>query len=152
PERNPVMVLTYGLWQRQFAADAGVIGSSVVLNGHGFTVIGVMPPGFAGTNALGGPDLWVPMGVHDLVLSGTLKDWFNERRFLGFFVFGRLKPGINRSQAEAELRSIGQQLEQDYPLPNKGRSFTTVPFLQATINPNFRGLFVRAGGLLMTVV
>jgi putative ABC transport system permease protein len=152
PERNPVVVLTYGLWQRQFGADRGVIGSNVILNGHGFTVIGVMPAGFAGTNALGGPDFWVPIGVHDLVLSGTLKDWFNERRFLGFFAFGRLKPGVSRAQAEAELKSIGQQLEQDYPVPNKGRSFTTVPFLQATINPNFRGLFVRAGGLLMTVV
>ncbi len=50
------------------------------------------------------------------------------------------------------MSSIGQQLGQDYPVPNIGRSFTTVPFLQATINPNFRRLFLRAGGLLMTVV
>lgn len=149
---TPVVVLTYALWTKHFGADPRVVNTQVILNGQGFTVIGVMPASFTGTNALGGPDMWVPMGTHDLVLSGTLKQWFNERRFLGFGAIGRLKPGVTREQAEAELHAIGQQLERDYPVPNKGRGFTTVPFLLATINPNIRGLVVRAGGMMMTVV
>src|SRR4029077_1509511 len=76
----------------------------------------------------------------------------NNRRGLVFNVTGRLKPGVTVQQAEANLKTIARQLEQEYPNENKGRSVTLVPLAQSTINPGFRGNFVKAGGLLMTIV
>jgi predicted permease len=149
---GPVIVLNYGFWQRNFASDRGVIGRSVLLNGQGFTIVGVAQRGFKGPAVLGGPDMWIPISMHDQVLSGFLKENFNERRFLNSFVVGRLRDGVTDAQARAELAAIGTQLEHDFPVPNKTRSFTELPLLESTINPNARGLFVRAGAMMMGVV
>jgi predicted permease len=147
-----VIVLTHGVWERYFASNPNVIGKNVLMNGQGFTVIGVMPRGFKGTAVLGGPDMWLPMATHDQVLSGVLKDMYNDRRFLNFAAVGRLKRGIAVEQARAELKNIGSQLEQDFPTPNKGRSFTVVPLLESTLNPNVQGQAERAGEMMMGVV
>ena len=152
PGAAGVIVLSHGVWERYFASNPNVVGKNVLLNGQGFTVIGVAPRGFQGTFDLGGPDMWLPTGAHDQVLTGVLKDNYNDRRFLNFGAVGRLKPDVSVEQARAELKTIGSQLESDYPAPNKGRSFTVVPLLQSTINPNIQGQAERAGELMMGVV
>ncbi len=152
PGRNPVVVLSYAAWQRRFGGDANVVGRAVPINGGNFTVIGVMPKAFSGINPLGGPDIWVPMAMHDQVLSGLAKDWFNERRFLGFNAVGRLKPGVTVGQAQAELKTVFAQLEREYPVPNKGRSVVLLPLNESNINPVFRDILLKGGGLLMVVV
>jgi predicted permease len=152
PGSGPVIVLSHGFWERKFAADPKVVGQTVLMNGQGFTIIGVAPRGFQGIGVFGGPDLWVPMSMHDQVLSGYTKSWFNERRFLGFAAIGRLKPGVTAAQARAELQTLGSDLQREYPTPNSGRSFTVLPVLEATLNPNLRSLFTRAGAVMMTVV
>jgi predicted permease len=149
---GPVIVLNYGFWQRKFAGDRNVIGQNVLLNGQGFTIIGVAPNGFQGTNVIGGPDMWIPMSMHDQILSGFTKILFTERRFLGFNAVGRLKDGVRMEQAQAELQSIANDLERAFPLANKGRGFTTQPVLESSISPNQRGSFQRAGAMMMTVV
>ena len=152
PGAGPVIVLSHNFWQRKFAADPGIVGRNVMLNGQGFTVIGVAPRGFQGASAIGGPDMWVPLSMHDQILSGLVKTFFNERRFLGFRAFGRLKEGARPEQAQAELLNIASDLEHDFPLANKGRSFTTLPLLESVLNPNQRGLFERAGAVMMAIV
>jgi len=152
PGAQGVIVLTHGVWERYFAANPNVIGKNVLLNGQGFTVVGVMPRGFKGTSVLGGPDLWLPMATHDQVLSGVLKEMYNDRRFLNFSAVARLKHGTGVEQARAELKNIGSQLEHDFPTPNKGRSFTVVPLLDSTLNPNVQGDAERAGEMMMGVV
>jgi predicted permease len=152
PGAAGVIVLSHGVWERYFASNPNVVGKNVLLNGQGFTIIGVAPRGFQGTFVLGGPDMWLPTGAHDQVLTGVLKDNYNDRRFLNFGAVGRLKPDVSVEQARAELKTIGSQLESDYPAPNKGRSFTVVPLLQSTINPNIQGQAERAGELMMGVV
>jgi predicted permease len=152
PGAAGVVVLTHGVWERYFASNPNIIGKNVLLNGQGFTVVGVMPRGFKGTAVLGGPDMWVPMATHDQVLAGVLKDMYNDRRFLNFFAVGRLKAGVTIDQARAELKNVGSQLEHDFPTPNKGRSFTVVPLLESTLNPNVQGQAERAGELMMGVV
>ena len=152
PGANPMIVLNHGLWERKFAADRSVIGKSVLLNGQGFNVIGVAPRGFQGATVLGGPDMWIPMSMHDQIFSGLFKTYFNERRFLGFLAIGRLKDGVSQDRVRSELQAMGAALEHDFPLANKGRSFTVRPLLESTINPALRGLFTRAGQLMMTVV
>jgi predicted permease len=152
PGAGPVIVLSHGFWERKFGGDRSVIGRNVMLNGQGFTVIGIAPRGFQGASAIGGPDMWIPLSMHDQILSGLAKTFFNERRFLGFRVLGRLKDGARPEQTEAELRTVGNDLERDFPLANKGRSFTTLPLLESVLNPNQRGLFQRASAVMMAIV
>ncbi len=149
---GPVIVLNNGLWQRRFGGDKKVIGQSVLLNGQSFTVIGVAPAGFQGTQALGGPDMWIPMSMHDPIVSGITKSFFNERRFLGFNLVARMKPGATADQARAELKTIAGDLARDFPLANKGRNFVVFPLLESVLNPNQRGVFQFAGAIMMGVV
>jgi len=149
---SPVCVMSYSLWQRRFAGDRNLVGKNIDLNGQKFTVVGVMPPRFKGTAALGGPGLWIPLAMHNQLLSGFVKDNFRERRFMNTFAFGRLKPGVTFAQADAEIRTIGARLEQEYPIPNKARTGHLLPLLQATLPPNARSVMIRGAAVLMTVV
>ena len=149
---GPVIVLSYGMWERKFASDPQVIGKEVRLNGQGFTIVGVAPRGFQGPTTLGGPDMWVPLSMHDLIFSGLQKTLYNERRYLGFSVIARLKEGATLPQASQELTNLASNLEKAFPAANKGRTLIAFPLLQSSINPNFREIFSRAGGMLMTVV
>jgi len=148
----PVAVLSYGLWQRRFGGDHGIVGKSITLNQQPFTVIGVAPKSFQGIFVGPGPDLWIPDAEHDQVLTGLNKQWFMERRPLVMFAFGRLKPGVTLEQAQANLQTIATQLSQEYPNDNAGRNVRLLPLAQTTVGPNGRDLFVKAGILLMTVV
>jgi predicted permease len=149
---GPVVVLNHGFWERVFAANPNVIGQNVLVNGQGFSIIGVAPKGFQGTAVIGGPDMWIPMSMHDQILTGFTKQLFNERRFLGFSAVGRLKDGARPEQAKAELQAIASDLEKAFPLANKGRTFTLQPLLESSIAANQRDQFKRAGVMLMAVV
>lgn len=152
PGSGPVIVLSHGLWERKFGSSDKVIGANVRLNGQGFTIIGVAPPGFQGLDIIAPPDLWVPVSMHEVIFSGLQKTYFNERRFVDFFMIGRLKEHVSIAQAREELRALGTRLEHDFPVPNRQRSFAGVPLLQASFNPNLRGPLTRASWLIMTVV
>src|SRR3954468_4745262 len=154
PGDKLVAVLGYGEWQKRYGGDPSVVGRMINLNGATFTVVGVMPKGFKGTNAIGAPALWVPYMTYPQTTNGFFRELAepNNRRGLVFNVTGRLKPGLSVQQAEANLKTIARQLEQEYPNENKGRNITLVPLAQATINPGFRDNIVKAGGLLMTIV
>src|ERR1051325_1912592 len=150
PGTHPVVVVSHALWQRRLGGDPSIVGKTVMLNNQAFTVIGVTPESFRGTFAIGASDFWVPMAMHDQVLTGTFLKWFNERRALLFNVIGRLKPGVSMAQAQASMETIGRRLEQEYPQANEQRNVTLVPLAQSAINPNQRELFVRASGVLTT--
>jgi predicted permease len=149
---GPVVVLNHGFWERVLAANPNVIGQNVLINGQGFSIIGVAPKGFQGTAVIGGPDMWIPMSMHDQILTGFTKQLFNERRFLGYSSVGRLKEGATPEQAKAELQAIALDLEKAFPLANKGRTFTLQPLLESSIAANQRDQFKRAGIMLMAVV
>jgi len=154
PGAKLVAVLGYGEWQKRYGGDPTIVGRTINLNGNAFTVVGVMPQGFKGTNAIGAPALWVPYMTYQQTTNGFFRELAepNNRRGLVFNMTGRLKPGISVQQAEANLKTIARQLEQEYPNENQGRSVTLVPLAQATINPGFRDNIVKAGGVLMTIV
>ncbi len=152
PGGHPVVVLSYGLWQRRFGGDASIVGRTITVNNQAFTVIGVTPESFRGTNTLFAPALWAPFSAWPQLTTGFFRENINQRRALLFNLTGRLKPGVTREQAEANLKTIARQLEQEYPNENKGRSVAVVPIAQATINPGVRGNIVVAGGVLMTIV
>jgi predicted permease len=152
PGANPVAVISYGLWQRRFGGDPSVVGTTVTLNGTAFTIVGVTAEGFKGINSLLSPDMWVPGAMHAQFLPAQFRDWYDERRALLFNVIGRLRPSVSLEQAEANLKTIGRALEQEYPTPNKGRNVTLRPIAEAMIFPGLRQPLVLGGAVLMTVV
>src|SRR5499426_763195 len=79
PGTHPVIVLSYGAWQLRFGGDPAIVGRAIKLNGLDYTVVGVAAEGFKGTFAIGGVDCWVPTMMHDQVLTGVLREWFNAR-------------------------------------------------------------------------
>ena len=153
PGGNTVAVLSYSLWARQFGADPKIIGQNVTLNAIGYTVIGVAPPNFKGTlSFLPNDMIWIPISMNQVALSGPLKTFYNDRRALFVFAFGRLKPGVTREQAQAGLKAIAAGLEKEYPKDNQGRSVVLTPLADAAVGVNQRSQFNLAGGMLMAVV
>jgi len=107
-----VVVISYGLWQSHFAADPGIIGRSLTINDISRTVVGVMPHGFRFESQ--GNALWVPMAFTPADLN---------RRLSNTSVIARLKPGVSREQAQAEMNILAAQLESRHP-DNKGRGIS----------------------------
>jgi macrolide transport system ATP-binding/permease protein len=148
----PVAVISYGFWDRRLGKDPNVVGKTLTLNRTPFTIVGVAPRGFDGTLLGGGPDVWVPMAMHDVVQPNF--DWYGQRRGLFLFAFGRLKPNVTLDQAAANLKTVFLHLEQAYPTDNKGRSAGAVSLLDARLNPNGQGgpVIVQISAILMIVV
>jgi len=109
PGAHPCVVLSYGFWKRRFAGDTGVIGREIVLNGARLQIVGVAREGFAGTSVGIAPDVFAP-----IIMQQTF--WRNQAQALtsreaGWVtIMGRLKPGVARSQAEAELNLLWRQI------------------------------------------
>jgi macrolide transport system ATP-binding/permease protein len=124
PNGHPVAILNYNFW-RKLGGDPGIIGSTVTLNGHAFTIIGVAPRTFTGVDVGIAPDVWVPMAMHGWVRPGG-DEWFDNRRALLLSVVARLKPGVTVKEADAQLRTVSRHLEEAYPDVNKERTLTVV--------------------------
>jgi predicted permease len=116
----PYIVLTYAYWRTHFLGDRQVIGRTVELNRHPFTIIGVAPPHFHGTVLVYTTDFFVPL-VEQPQVDGTTLLNARGNRWLG--VFGRRKAIVTDAQAVAELNAIGSQLEAIYPKDNDKMSF-----------------------------
>ena len=115
-------VISYGLWQRKFGGSANVAGEKVELNGYPFTVVGVTEKGFRGTVVSLPFEVWVPLRTQPRTFS-RLSSGILENRSSGWLLlFGRLKPGVDGRQAEAEIRTIATQLAHAYPMTNGART------------------------------
>ncbi len=118
PGKYPVAIISHGLWSRAFANDKNVIGRQVKLNGQSFTIIGVAPESFTGTNLFFRPDIYVPtVMTQGLTTDGNAM--LTHRSFRGFEMMGRLKAGVTVAQAQAEMDGILRDLERTYPDTNK---------------------------------
>jgi predicted permease len=146
---SPVVVLSHRLWQRRFGGEPSVVGRGVKLNGGDFTIIGVTAAGFRGTNAIGGPELWIPLSMYGQVLSGFTREHLESRRALLSFPIARLRPGVVAAQAEASLKPLATELAARYPSDNFKRGITVTPLREATVPPAFREAMLKGGLLLM---
>jgi predicted permease len=118
PDKYPVVVISDSLWRRTFASDPGVVGKIIKLNGHSFTIIGVAPKSFTGTDLYFRPDIFVPAVMSaQLITDGA--DTLAQRSYRSFVIYGRLKPGVSVTQAQAEMNIIMSALERQYPGSNK---------------------------------
>ena len=104
---NPVVVLTYGYWQRKFALSPSIIGKEIRLNGYPFTVVGVTQPNFR-TDVVGDKiETFIPITMQQEIIRGTKLLQNPNASWLS--VIGRLKPGITVEQAKANLSVVLQQ-------------------------------------------
>ena len=117
----PYVVLSYAYWHGHFHGDAGVVGRTVGINKHQFTIIGVAPPAFRGTELFFAPAMWIPM-VEQPTVQGL--DELQYRGDHAEFVVGRLKPGVTPAQAAADLNTLGAWLAKTYPAADDGIQFT----------------------------
>src|SRR5215813_2749451 len=106
PGGAPVVALSHGLWQRRFGGDPGIINQTVMLDGKAYTVVGVMPAGFAFPIRTKPAELWTPLVFQPAEL---------ERGGNNLQVLGRLKPSLALKQAQAELSDLSRQLEAGRP-------------------------------------
>jgi predicted permease len=121
PNSAPYVVLAYAYWHSHFQDDRGVVGRTVQLNKHPFTILGVAPPNFHGTLMFLYPDSFVPM-VNQEQIEGSSSLNARGNRWI-FMCLGHLKPGVTPAQAVADLNSIGSDLEKTYPKDDGNMTF-----------------------------
>jgi putative ABC transport system permease protein len=108
---NPVLVLSYNYWKTHFGAARDVVGQSVLINGHQFTILGVAPENF--DTAIGGykPGVFIPMSMVEIAMPWTAPlDNLNNHQSLWLTLVARLKPGVTKTQAGASLEPLWHSL------------------------------------------
>lgn len=112
PDSAPYVVLSDGFWRSHFNGDPHIIGTTVRLNQHPFTIVGVVPPSFHGNDVFIWPDIWLPI-VNEQQVEGY--DFLHSRFNHGVWILGSLKPGVTVQAATANLNSIAARLGKQYP-------------------------------------
>jgi putative ABC transport system permease protein len=108
---DQVAIVSHAFWQTQFAGDADVLGRTILLNGRGHKIVGIMPQGFAFPVPM---QLWVPLALGPAEKA--------DRAQLSLSALGRLKPGVSVAQTSAALEGVSQRLRQEYPQTNGNRT------------------------------
>jgi len=149
PNSAPYVVLSNDLWRRAFNADPGVVGTTVRLDKDSFTVVGVAPAQFHGTEQFVWPDYWVPIENGDKEFLNFL----HARTSVYVTVICRLKPGVTPQQATENLNAIAAQLAKEYPGTDSGLPMRLVhPGLYADNGDVIRGFLYCVTGLALLVL
>lgn len=123
PGAHPVAVLSHRFWQRAFGGNPDAVGAKITLNGYPFTIIGVASSEFTGSQIGSYYDVWMPIKMQAQAMPRTLgRTWFDDRSANWISLFGRMKPSASTVEAQAELTTIAENLQQTYPRTNAGRS------------------------------
>ncbi|HEX4783741.1 MAG TPA: ABC transporter permease, partial [Candidatus Sulfotelmatobacter sp.] len=138
---HAVVVISHDLWQKRFRGDPQIVGKTQRLNNVPHTIIGVAPAGFYGTFVGWAMNFWVPASMEETFESGGYKLEDRSARWIESYI--RLKPGVTRAQAQAEVTAIATRLEGNYPATNRGRNFKLWALWQTPFN--------NAGTLLPTL-
>src|SRR5262245_36810398 len=137
PQAPRVVVLSHGLWQRQFGGDPAALGRVVTLDGTPFTIVGVMPPAFAYPR---GAELWTP-------IVPSQPQYVNDRKVSWLQVVGRLRPGVDLEQARTELDGIVKQLAEEYQQASEGRGAVLTPITEEVLGSTRPALLVLLGAV-----
>jgi putative ABC transport system permease protein len=150
PGGTSVAVLSYGLWQRRFGADASIVGRAIDVDGVSRIVVGIMPPGFAFP---AGTELWtssrfaaVPHPLRPTEDPAALRDSHY------FQSFGRLKPGVTLSQASAEVDNIAKRLKQQYGDKEEGFGATLISLRQDLVGETRPALLILLGAVALVLL
>jgi predicted permease len=140
---HPVMVLSYACWQSRFGGDSQAIGGTVKINGFDFTVLGVLPRSFGGTELFYNPEVYFPIAMSRQIEPDS--NWMNRRQSENMFTIGRLRPGVSVTQAEADLDTVTAGLAREYPDINEGLHVRLCP-------PGLAGSYLRGAVIGFTAV
>ncbi len=134
PGGHPVVVLSYGFWERRFGKDPNIIGKTILVNEHPLTVLGVTPPSFFGINLSDSPDVRVPMMMTP-VFNPLPPTRLQSRRHQWLNVMARRKPGVSPEQAQASLDVLYRQIRESeaQQLPASVSTFNREQFLSGKI-------------------
>lgn len=150
PGAAPYAVLSHAYWQQQFNGDPGIVGKTVRINRLPYTVLGVAPPGFHGTEVIFRPDLWVPMMMQAQIEG---RSWLEVRNTSNTMVIGRLRPGTSREQAEADLTNVATVVASEHRERNASpRVILVKPGLIGTLLRGPTTAFAAAVMALATLV
>jgi len=139
--KNRVAVLSYRFWQSHFGGDAGVIGKKITLNDEPYTVVGVMGPTMTKPEIA---KIWVPLALTSAELA--VRSEHNLR------VVGKLKPGVTLNQAQSEMDTISQRLEQAYPADDKGWGAVVVSLREQTVGDVRPALLMMLGAVAFVLL
>ena len=128
------IVLGYDLWQNRFAGDSSIVGKTVQINLHPYTVVGVAPQGFQGCKSGLLTEAWIPLGMDHQIWDS---DRINNRGQSWLNVLGKLAPGVDERQAAGELNTIMQRIVADYPASHQGaNAISTDPLWRSPFGAN----------------
>jgi putative ABC transport system permease protein len=142
PGREQVVVLSHRLWKRRFAADPGIVGRDVRMNGLPYRVLGVMPARFDFTAE--SEELWVP-----IALTPERKAMHDEHYLA---VMARLRDGVSPAQVEQDLAKISADLLRSYPREYAERSFRAEPYIQQLVGDYRTRLLVLLGAVVLVLL
>jgi len=154
PEENetpgafPVVAISYKLWSQRFHADPGLLGKSVILNGHPFVVVGVAANGFQGIDPGEASDIWVPLAMYSEAMPEVVAS-YDDVRIRWLSLMGRLKPQVNMNQAQAQMRQLSQEFDRAYLERHVG-GVSIVPQFGFEID-NFEAILFAAVGFLLLI-
>jgi predicted permease len=151
PGKDALIVLGYKYWQSRFGGDPAVVGRTVQVNKHPFTIIGVAPERYHGAYYLLEPDFYIPvttLGLLDASQAGDL----NKRGATFLHVLGRLRPGVTSAEAMAAAEPTNRRLSQEFPDIHKDMSLLVMPELSARPEPGLGGFVSTAMVVFMALV
>jgi macrolide transport system ATP-binding/permease protein len=156
PDAHPVAVLSHRMWTSHFGSNRGILGQTVRLNDHPFTIVGIAPEGFHGPLSILAADVWVPTMMAKRALAWVQLFGPDRRRDPFLYVLGRLKPGVSIVQAQKAMEVLAAQLRREYPSYNRGKSVTVVRVDQNRVGTgstdNVKALFVLLMGVVIVVL
>lgn len=155
PGRHPVVVISHRLWQQRFGAAVSAAGSTIRVNGHAFTIVGVAPRSFSGTFTGFAIDMWVPLMSQPLTMPDT-RDRIDRRSAAFLMLTGRLSPGATVASARAELAPLAAELERLEPQEHRGIGIAVAPASGVhpaiqNLLPGFLALLFGAAGLVLLI-
>jgi putative ABC transport system permease protein len=122
-----VAIVSYSYWQKH-GRNPEVLGSPILIDGRSFTIVGIMPEGFTGTESVFTREAWLPLGIYDDLMSdrgGTAA--VSDRRTDRLMLIGRLKPGLTAEAARPALQALAANLEAAFPAEQKDQTLTMAP-------------------------
>jgi putative ABC transport system permease protein len=137
-----VAVISDGLWRRRFGGDGGIVGRTIKLNGEAYTVIGVAPPLFQFPRHV---EIWTPARLLQSQVRG-------DRGINFLMVIGRLKDGVTKEQAQAQMNQIASAMARQYPANHDKLSVLVSPMLEEQVSGIRTGLWVLMGAVAFVLL
>ncbi|MFC1661929.1 ABC transporter permease, partial [Gemmatimonadota bacterium] len=152
PGAHYVVMLGHGYWEREFGGDPGIVGETIRLNGHAYTVVGVAPEDYPGAIQGVPVDFMAPVNMVQVLQQGSGNPLVN-RDNQSYFVKGRLRPGVSVEQAKVTLAGIAASLRDTYPDTwDVTRDFTAIPTQDVVMNPVLDRVLIPAAVLALVLV